>query len=103
MQEVLFSQRSSHPLFIQDKVVGYTSDLAASGRDLLAQQLGLEHLAIPPSMEAPNMRMLKLPGIPRACRGIADLKVMSQHAHAEAAWCSKILLWHCRQKGKVPT
>ena len=63
---------------MQDKVVGYTSHLATVGRDLLAEELGLDRLDIPPSMEAPNLRMLKLPGVPQSCSGIKDKRVRSR-------------------------
>ncbi|KAH9502210.1 putative L-cysteine desulfhydrase, chloroplastic [Bulinus truncatus] len=45
------------------KVVQYTSTLADEVKDLLFKELGLEPLPIPPSLEAPNMRLVKLPAL----------------------------------------
>ena len=53
---------------LQPRVVGYTSDLVTAARDLLAREVGLAPMAVPTSMEAPNMRLLKLPAVPRVCR-----------------------------------
>ncbi|XP_005111184.3 hercynylcysteine sulfoxide lyase [Aplysia californica] len=44
-----------------EKIVGYTSELAEKARQLFETELGLTHLDMPASMEAPNMKMLKLP------------------------------------------
>ena len=55
-------------------MVGYTSDLATKAQDLLAKELGLERLDVPTSMESPNMRLLKMPGVPRICLA-TDMRV----------------------------
>lgn len=47
-----------------EKIVEYTSKLATEGRDYLVKELGLTPLSIPPSMESPNLRLLKIPGVP---------------------------------------
>ncbi|XP_070177170.1 uncharacterized protein [Littorina saxatilis] len=52
-----------------DKAVGYTRDLATRGRDLLCKELSLERLDIPSSMETPNLRMIRLPGVPKSILG----------------------------------
>ncbi|XP_005095226.1 probable L-cysteine desulfhydrase, chloroplastic [Aplysia californica] len=44
-----------------EKIVGYTTGLAEQAKQLFEKDLGLTHLDIPASMEAPNMKMLKLP------------------------------------------
>lgn len=56
-----------------EKVVSYTSELATWGRDFLAKELGLTLLEVPASMEAPNLRMLKLPSLPAKYTGM-DLR-----------------------------
>ena len=73
----VLAECSRNSWLMQDKVVGYTSHLATVGRDLLAEELGLDRLDIPPAMEAPNLRMLKLPGVPQSFSGIKDKRVRS--------------------------
>ncbi|XP_076436600.1 uncharacterized protein LOC143276092 isoform X2 [Babylonia areolata] len=60
-----------------NKVVGYTSDLASQGCELLIKEAGLIPLDIPASMEAPNLRLLKLPG---------KLPVCSAEEKVNQAW-----------------
>ncbi|XP_055872885.1 uncharacterized protein LOC106079294 isoform X1 [Biomphalaria glabrata] len=43
------------------KIIQYTSSLADQVKDLFIKELGFEPLSIPQALEAPNMRLVKLP------------------------------------------
>ncbi|XP_025114165.1 hercynylcysteine sulfoxide lyase-like isoform X2 [Pomacea canaliculata] len=47
-----------------ERIIRYKSKLTTEGCDYLVKKLDLTSLAIPPSMESPNLRFLKLPRIP---------------------------------------
>ncbi|BFZ05758.1 hypothetical protein BsWGS_08796 [Bradybaena similaris] len=44
-----------------DKIVGYTRQLADTAMEIFTSELGLEAIQIPESLQAPNMRLVKLP------------------------------------------
>ncbi|KAL8613278.1 hypothetical protein ACOMHN_001602 [Nucella lapillus] len=56
-----------------ERVVSYTSNLATQARDLLATEVGLARMDIPPSMEAPNLRLLKMPGKASDCSQLENI------------------------------
>ncbi|CAG5131451.1 unnamed protein product [Candidula unifasciata] len=53
-----------------EKIVAYTSELAEKAKEIFVTELGLETLQIPESLEAPNMKLIKLPAFPKFPRSL---------------------------------
>ncbi|BFZ05759.1 hypothetical protein BsWGS_08798 [Bradybaena similaris] len=62
-----------------ERVVAYTSALAEEAKRIFVSEVGLEVFQLPESMEAPNMRLFKLPPFPKFPRSLEHMWDL-QHA-----------------------